>query len=338
MDLTDVGAFEAADDVSDFLSKADLQMHPHDRRLKQQVDNRVSSRLKPRVLRFRDEAKQAKLAAQEKVKGELAQKCEKEGISRAAVMRSMMPRAKCKPVKSKDVKSKTVKSKLSKKWLASAAKKTSIGPLQDQIVRVCDEQSTKRAFGVEGKVLQHSVKNGTVLMRVNDSAMQLSTMAQYVEPCSKFTPLPKEKSLRKLTNDTRMMWLEDLGFGSMLNPEFPQSVDELAGFKPVKLRAEHIRLQFKYIMWTFDIDSERVKMVDPTLVCAWMAVQNWHPDEKLSVCQKEACVKQARVLERTLCCFNVNQSHVAQLNCHLALFTAFFFILFRGCLHPLRAL
>ena len=112
VDLTDVGAFEAADDVSDFLSKADLQMHPHDRRLKQQVDNRVSSRLKPRVLRFRDEAKQAKLAAQEKVKGELAQKCEKEGISRAAVMRSMMPRAKCKPVKSKDVESKTVKSKL----------------------------------------------------------------------------------------------------------------------------------------------------------------------------------------------------------------------------------
>ena len=145
VDLTDVGAFEATDDVSDFLSKADLQMHPHDRRLKQQVDNRVSSRLKPRVLRFRDEAKQAKLAAQEKVKGDLAQKCEKEGISRAAVMRSMMPRAKCKPVKSKDVKSKTVKSKLSKtvksklnkKWLASAGKKMSIGPLQDQIVRVC---------------------------------------------------------------------------------------------------------------------------------------------------------------------------------------------------------
>jgi len=308
VDLTDVGAFEATDDVSDFLSKADLQMHPHDRRLKQQVDNRVSSRLKPRVLRFRDEAKQAKLAAQEKVKGDLAQKCEKEGISRAAVMRSMMPRAKCKPVKSKDVKSKTVKSKLSKtvksklnkKWLASAGKKMSIGPLQDQIVRVCDEQSSKRAFGVEGKVLQHAVKDGSVLMRVKDSAMQLSTKAQYVEPCSKFTPLPKEKSLRKLTNDTRMIWLEDLGFGSMLNPEFPQSVDELAGFKPVRLRAEHIRLSFKYIMWKFDIDSERVKMVDPTLVCAWMAFQNglWFNG------QKEACVKQARVLERTLCCFN----------------------------------
>ena len=77
-------------------------------------------------------------------------------------MRSMMPRAKCKPVKSKDVKSKTVKSRLSKtvksklnkKWLASAGKKMSIGLLQDQIVRVCDEQSSKRAFGVEGKVLQ----------------------------------------------------------------------------------------------------------------------------------------------------------------------------------------
>ena len=223
-------------------------------------------------------------------------------------MRSMMPRAKCKPVKSKDVKSKTVKSKLSKtvksklnkKWLASAGKKMSIGPLQDQIVRVCDEQSSKRAFGVEGKVLQHAVKDGSVLIRVKDSAMQLSTKAQYVEPCSKFTPLPKEKSLRKLTNDMRMIWLEDLGFGSMLNPEFPQSVDELAGFKPARLRAEHIRFSFKYIMCKFDIDSERVKMVDPTLVCAWMAFQNclWLNG------QKEACVKQARVLERTLCCFN----------------------------------
>ena len=329
VDLTDVGQFEAADDVPDFLSKADLQLHPHDRRLKQQVDNRVSSRLKPTVSKFRDEAKQAKLAAKEKIQGDIAQKCEKEGISRAAVMRSMMPKAKApkskavkskavtsKAVKSKTVKSKTVKSKLSKtvksklnkKWVASAAKKASIGPLQDQIVRVCDEKSSKGAFGVEGKVLQHSVKHGTVLMRVKDSAMQLSTMAQYVEPCSKFTPLPKEKSLRKLTNDMRVIWLEDLGFGSMVNPEFPQSVDELAGFKPVRLRGEHVRLWFKYIMWKFDIDCEWVKMVDPTLVCAWMALQNWHPAEKDIVGWRQVRVQQERVLERTFCC--LNHSHV----------------------------
>ena len=112
-------------------------------------------------------------------------------------------------------------------------------------------------------MLQHSLKDGNVLIRLKDSAMQLSTMAQYVELASNFKPLPQQKTLRSLNNDLRVMWLEDLGFGSLKNTEFPQCVDELAGFEPVRLRAEHIRLSFKYLLWTFGIDLKHVKMVDP---------------------------------------------------------------------------
>ena len=130
-------------------------------------------------------------------------------------------------------------------------------------------------------------------------------MAQYVELASNFEPLPQQKTLRSLNNDLRVIWLEDLGFGSLKNTEFPQCVGELAGFNPVRLRAKHIRLAFKDLLWKFGIDLKRVKMVDPTLVHAWMSTQWVLPDEKLSdtVGHKLVCVKQARVLERTVVCF-----------------------------------
>ena len=89
----------------------------------------------------------------------------------------------------------------------------------------------------------------------------------------------------------------------MKNTEFPQCVGEVAGFKPVRLRAEPIRLSFKYLLGKFGIDVKRVKMVDPTLVHAWMSTQWVHPDEKLSVGHKLVCAKQARVPERTGVCF-----------------------------------
>ena len=168
-------------------------------------------------------------------------------------------------------------------------------------VCVCDEQSSKRAFGIEGQVVQHSTKDGMVLIRVTDFATQLSTMAEYAELRSEFVPLPKEKSLRKLTNDLRMIWLEDLGSGSMSSLEFPRCVDELAGFKPVRLRAEHIRLWFKYLLWKFDLDLERVMTVGPTLVHAWMSTR-WVQSDEWSVGHKQVRVKQERVLERTGMC------------------------------------
>ena len=94
-------------------------------------------------------------------------------------MNSMIPKSKAKTGKKKTdkneqvAKSKAVKLKLNKTWLASAAKKASASPFKDQLVRVCDEQSSKRAFGIEGKVLQHSLEHGMVLVRVTDSETQL---------------------------------------------------------------------------------------------------------------------------------------------------------------------
>ena len=169
---------------------------------------------------------------------------------------SMLPKAKAKAVpakkKAKVAKSKAKdlkKFKLANKWFSLAAMKAKAGPLNGELARVYDEESSKRAFGFEGKVLQHSLKDGSVLIRVKDSAMQLSTMAQYVELASNFKPLPQQKTLRSLNNGLRVIWLEDLGFGSLKNTDFTQCVGELASFKPVTLRAEHIRLSFKYLLW-----------------------------------------------------------------------------------------
>ena len=142
-------------------------------------------------------------------------------------------------------------------------------------------------------MLQHSLKDGNVLIRVKDSAMQVSTMAQYVEVASNFKALPQQKTLHRLNNDLRVISLEHLGFGFSKKTDFPQCVDELAGFKPVRLWAEHICLSLKYLLWKFVIDLKRVKMVDPTLVHAWMSTQWVGPDEKLSVGHKLVCVKQA---------------------------------------------
>ena len=71
---------------------------------------------------------------------------------------SMLPKAKAKAVpakkKAKVAKSKAEdlkKFKLAKKWFLSAAMKAKAGPLNGKLVRVCDEQSSKRAFGFEGK-------------------------------------------------------------------------------------------------------------------------------------------------------------------------------------------
>ena len=126
--------------------------------------------------------------------------------------------------------------------------KAKAGPRNGKLVRVCDEQNSKRAFVFEGKVLQHFLNDGNVLIRVKGSAMQLSTMAQHVELASNFKPLPQQKTLRSLNNDLRVIWLEDLGFGSLKNTEFPQCVGELAGFKPARLRAEPIRLSFNDLL------------------------------------------------------------------------------------------
>ena len=78
-------------------------------------------------------------------------------------------------------------------------------------------------------------------------------------------------------------------------------LNELAGYKPARLRAEQIRLWFKYLLWKFDIDLERVRMVDPALVHAWMGTWWVQPDDHC-VGHKQVCVKQERVLERTGVC------------------------------------
>ena len=103
----------------------------------------MSSRLKSKVPRFRDEAKQASLEAKEKTQGDIAQKCEKYCMLRAAVINSTAYKAKAKPgkketdEKEKVVKSKAANFKLNKQWLASAAQNAGDSPFEDQLVRVC---------------------------------------------------------------------------------------------------------------------------------------------------------------------------------------------------------
>ena len=84
----------------------------------------------------------------------------------------------------------------------------------------------------------------------------------------------KAHTVRKLYNEERFIWLEDLGFGTDINHEFPALPDELAGVNPVRLQGAHIALWWKYTRLSLDISIGDVQLMDPSLTNLWSTFMN----------------------------------------------------------------